>query len=75
MFARRRPLQEFETERMVPAPAACGFLGPRWNCVEKPRRHPGPLEPCWTTCRAKSFTNCVYWAQRASRNGTFAALF
>jgi ribosomal-protein-alanine N-acetyltransferase len=75
LFRRRPPL--LETERMVlrlpeHADHAC------WLALRvESRAFLTPWEPVWAPdhLSRRSFTNRVYWAQRASRNGTALPLF
>ncbi|WBU60688.1 GNAT family N-acetyltransferase [Paracoccus albus] len=76
MFARRRPIR-LETERMtLRLPQHSDFSG--WTALrEVSREFLTPWEPVWSAdhLSRKSFTNRVYWAQRASRNGSAIPLF
>ena len=76
MFARRRPIR-LETERMtLRLPQHSDFNG--WTSLrEVSREFLTPWEPVWSVdhLSRKSFTNRVYWAQRASRNGSAVPLF
>ena len=76
MFARRRPLR-LETERMVLRLPAHADFGPWVELRVESRAFLTPWEPVWALdhLSRKSFTNRVYWAQRASRNGTSLPLF
>ena len=76
MFARRRPLR-LETERMVLRLPIHADFGPWVELRVESRAFLTPWEPVWATdhLARKSFTNRVYWAQRASRNGTALPLF
>ena len=76
MFARRRPLR-LETERMVLRLPAHADFGPWVELRVESRAFLTPWEPVWAQdhLSRKSFTNRVYWAQRASRNGTSLPLF
>ena len=76
MFARRRPLR-LETERMVLRLPAHADFGPWVELRVESRAFLTPWEPVWAQdhLARKSFTNRVYWAQRASRNGTALPLF
>lgn len=76
MFNRRRPLR-LETERMVLRLPAHGDHQP-WSALRAVSRDfLTPWEPVWAVdhLSKKSFTNRVYWAQRAHRNGTSLPLF
>ncbi|KGJ06415.1 ribosomal-protein-alanine N-acetyltransferase [Paracoccus halophilus] len=76
MLLRRRPLR-LETERMVLRLPAHGDFG-AWSALRvESRAFLTPWEPVWAEnhLSRKSFTNRVYWAQRASRNGTALPLF
>lgn len=76
MFSRRRPLR-LETERLVlrlPTHGDCNA----WVALrDESRDFLIPWEPTWAPdhLTRKSFTNRVYWAQRASRGGTALPLF
>lgn len=76
MFSRRRPLR-LETERLVlrlPMHGDCNA----WVALrDESRDFLIPWEPTWAPdhLTRKSFTNRVYWAQRASRGGTALPLF
>ncbi|WP_294929175.1 GNAT family protein [uncultured Paracoccus sp.] len=76
MFSRRRPLR-LETERLVlrlPMHSDCNA----WVTLrDESRDFLIPWEPTWAPdhLTRKSFTNRVYWAQRASRGGTALPLF
>lgn len=76
MFARRRTIR-IETERMVlrlPTHADCRA----WVALRtESRDFLTPWEPVWADdhLSQKSFSNRVYWAQRASGNGTALPLF
>lgn len=76
MFVRRRPLR-LDTERMVlRLPTHADFNA--WVALRvESRAFLTPWEPVWASdhLSRKSFTNRVYWAQRASRNGTALPLF
>ena len=76
MFGRRRPLR-LETERMVLRLPAHADFGPWVELRVESRAFLTPWEPVWAQdhLSRKSFTNRVYWAQRASRNGTSLPLF
>ena len=76
MFARRRPLR-LDTERMVLRLPAHADFGPWVELRVESRAFLTPWEPVWAQdhLSRKSFTNRVYWAQRASRNGTSLPLF
>ena len=71
MFARRRPLR-LETERMVLRLPIHADFGPWVELRVESRAFLTPWEPVWATdhLARKSFTNRVYWAQRASRNNS-----
>lgn len=76
MLFRRRPIR-LETERMtLRLPAHSDFKAWRDLRVES-RDFLTPWEPVWSPdhLTRKSFTNRVYWAARASRNGTALPLF
>jgi ribosomal-protein-alanine N-acetyltransferase len=76
MFARRRSPQ-LETERMVLRLPVQADFAP-WTALRvESRAFLTPWEPVWAAdhLARKSFTNRVYWAQRASRNGTALPLF
>ena len=76
MFARRRPLR-LESERMVlRLPVHQDFA--QWTALRvESRAFLTQWEPVWAPdhLTRRSFTNRVYWAQRASRNGTALPLF
>ncbi|AGT08031.1 GNAT family N-acetyltransferase [Paracoccus aminophilus] len=76
MFGRRRP-PRLETERMVlRLPAHADYQA--WTALrEESRAFLTPWEPTWAAdhLTRKSFTNRVYWAQRASRSRTSLPLF
>lgn len=76
MFARRRPLR-IETERMVlRLPVHADSRA--WVALRvESRDFLTPWEPVWADdhLSQKAFANRVYWAQRASRNGTALPLF
>ncbi|UXU74029.1 MULTISPECIES: GNAT family N-acetyltransferase [unclassified Paracoccus (in: a-proteobacteria)] len=76
MFGRRRPLL-LETERMVlRLPAHADFA--QWVALRvESREFLTPWEPVWAAdhLSRRSFTNRVYWAQRARRNATALPLF
>ncbi|WP_347266089.1 GNAT family protein [Paracoccus sp. (in: a-proteobacteria)] len=76
LFARHRPLR-LETERMVlRLPVHADFTA--WTELRVDSRDfLSPWEPVWAAdhLARRSFTNRVYWAQRASRNGTALPLF
>ena len=76
MFGRRRPLR-LETERMVLRLPIHTDFAPWVELRVDSRAFLIPWEPVWATdhLSRKSFTNRVYWAQRASRNGTALPLF
>lgn len=76
MFGRRRPLR-LETERMVLRLPIHTDFQPWVDLRVESRSFLSPWEPVWATdhLSRKSFTNRVYWAQRASRNGTGLPLF
>ncbi|WP_134679786.1 GNAT family N-acetyltransferase [Paracoccus ravus] len=76
MFNRRRP-PRLETERMVLRLPAHGDYD-AWSALRTVSRDfLTPWEPVWAPdhLSKKSFTNRVYWAQRANRNGTALPLF
>ncbi len=76
MLFRRRPIR-LETERMtLRLPVHSDFKAWRDLRVES-RDFLTPWEPVWSPdhLTRKSFTNRVYWAARASRNGTALPLF
>ena len=76
MFARRRSPQ-LETERMVLRLPVQADFAP-WTALRvESRAFLTPWEPVWAAdhLSRKSFTNRIYWAQRASRNGTALPLF
>lgn len=76
MFARRRP-PRLEAERMVlRLPTHADHNA--WKALrEESRAFLTPWEPVWAPdhLAKKSFTNRVYWAQRAHRNGHALPLF
>ncbi len=76
MFLRRRPVR-LESERIVlRLPAHSDFSA--WTALrQESRDFLTPWEPVWASdhLTRKSFTNRVYWAQRASRGGTSLPLF
>ncbi|MDT1061831.1 GNAT family protein [Paracoccus sp. CPCC 101403] len=76
MFNRRRP-PRLETERMVlRLPVHADFEA--WAALRvHSRDFLTPWEPVWAPdhLSKKSFTNRVYWAQRANRNGNALPLF
>jgi ribosomal-protein-alanine N-acetyltransferase len=76
MFLRRRPVR-LESERIVlRLPAHSDFSA--WTALRtESRDFLTPWEPVWAGdhLSRKSFTNRVYWAQRASRGGTALPLF
>ncbi|WBU54750.1 GNAT family N-acetyltransferase [Paracoccus sp. SCSIO 75233] len=76
MFARRRPIR-VETERTVlRLPQHSDFNA--WTMLRaESREFLTPWEPTWSEdhLSRKAFTNRVYWAQRASRNGTAIPFF
>ncbi len=76
MFGRRRPLR-LETERMVLRLPIHTDFQPWVDLRVESRAFLCPWEPVWAPdhLSRKSFTNRVYWAQRASRNGTALPLF
>ena len=76
MFNRRRP-PRLETERMVLRLPAHGDHEPWAGLRAVSRDFLTPWEPVWAAdhLSKKSFTNRVYWAQRAHRNGTALPLF
>ena len=76
MFGRRRPLR-LETERMVLRLPIHTDFQPWVDLRVESRAFLSPWEPVWAAdhLSRKSFTNRVYWAQRASRNGTGLPLF
>lgn len=75
LFRRRAP--RLETERMVlRLPAHADHAA--WVALRcESRAFLTPWEPVWAAehLTRKSFANRVYWAQRASRNGTALPLF
>ncbi|MDF3606513.1 GNAT family protein [Paracoccus sp. DMF-8] len=76
MFIRRRPLR-LEAERLVLRLPQHGDYN-AWTALRvESRAFLTPWEPSWAVdhLSRKSFTNRVYWAQRASRNGTALPLF
>ncbi len=76
MFMRRHS-PRLETERMtLRLPLQADFAA--WSALRvQSRDFLTPWEPVWAAdhLARKSFTNRVYWAQRASRNGTALPLF
>ncbi|MTH78597.1 GNAT family N-acetyltransferase [Paracoccus aestuariivivens] len=76
MFNRRRP-PRLETERMVLRLPAHGDFEAWAGLRARSRDFLSPWEPVWAVdhLSKKSFTNRVYWAQRANRNGTALPLF
>lgn len=75
LFRRRPPL--LETERMVLRLPEHGDHA-QWLALRvESRAFLTPWEPVWAPdhLSRRSFTNRVYWAQRASRNGTALPLF
>ena len=76
MFGRRRPIR-LETERMaLRLPQHSDFNA--WTALrQESRDFLVPWEPTWSADHLlhKAFTNRVYWAQRASSNGTALPLF
>ncbi|WBU57008.1 GNAT family N-acetyltransferase [Paracoccus sediminicola] len=76
MFGRRRPIR-LETERMVlRLPQHSDFNG--WTALRiTSREFLTRWEPTWAAdhLTRKAFTNRVYWAQRASRNGSSIPFF
>ncbi|TRW97547.1 GNAT family N-acetyltransferase [Paracoccus sp. M683] len=76
MFLRRRPVR-LEAERIIlRLPAHSDFAA--WTALrQKSRDFLTPWEPVWADdhLTRKSFTNRVYWAQRASKGGTALPLF
>ena len=76
MFGRRRLLR-LETERMVLRLPIHTDFQPWVDLRVESRAFLSPWEPVWAAdhLSRKSFTNRVYWAQRASRNGTVLPLF
>lgn len=76
MFGRRRP-PRLETERLVlRLPAHPDYSA--WTALRvESRAFLTPWEPSWAVdhLSKRSFTNRVYWAQRASRNGNAIPLF
>lgn len=76
MFLRRRPIR-LESERIIlRLPAHSDFSA--WTALRRESRDfLTPWEPTWAEdhLSRKSFTNRVYWAQRASRGGTSLPLF
>ncbi|SMO62908.1 GNAT family N-acetyltransferase [Paracoccus laeviglucosivorans] len=76
MFNRRRP-PRLETERMVLRLPVHGDHHP-WAALRVTSRDfLTPWEPVWAAdhLSKRSFTNRVYWAQRAHRNGSALPLF
>lgn len=76
MFGRRRALR-LEAERLVLRLPQHGDFN-AWTALRvESRGFLTPWEPSWAVdhLSRKSFTNRVYWAQRASRNGTALPLF
>ena len=76
MFGRRRPIR-LETERMALRLPQHGDFN-AWTALRQDSRDfLVPWEPTWSAdhLSRKAFTNRVYWAQRASRNGTALPLF
>lgn len=76
MFTRRRPLR-LEAERLVLRLPQHGDFN-AWTALRvESRTFLTPWEPSWAAdhLSRKSFTNRVYWAQRASRGGTALPLF
>lgn len=76
MFSRRRPLR-LETERLVLRLPMHGDCNAWVTLRDESRDFLIPWEPTWAPdhLTRKSFTNRVYWAQRASRGGTALPLF
>ncbi|HWL55972.1 MAG TPA: GNAT family protein [Paracoccus sp. (in: a-proteobacteria)] len=76
MFNRRRP-PRLETERMVLRLPAHGDFEAWAALRDESRDFLTPWEPVWSAdhLSKRSFTNRVYWAQRANRNGTALPLF
>ncbi|MDS9467629.1 GNAT family protein [Paracoccus sp. MBLB3053] len=76
MFNRHRP-PRLETERMVLRLPAHGDFDAWAGLRTLSRNFLTPWEPVWAQdhLAKKSFTNRVYWAQRANRNGTALPLF
>ncbi len=76
MFGRRRP-PRLETERMVLRPPVHGDFNAWTSLRVESRDFLTPWEPTWANdhLTRKSFTNRVYWAQRACRGGTALPLF
>lgn len=76
MFNRRRP-PRLETERMVLRLPAHGDFEAWAALRDESRDFLTPWEPVWSPdhLSKRSFTNRVYWAQRANRNGTALPLF
>ncbi|MBD9526793.1 MULTISPECIES: GNAT family N-acetyltransferase [Paracoccus] len=76
MFNRRRP-PRLETERMVLRLPAHGDYDAWSGLRAESRAFLSPWEPVWAAdhLSKKSFTNRVYWAQRANRNGNALPLF
>ncbi|MFV0384463.1 GNAT family N-acetyltransferase [Paracoccus sp. (in: a-proteobacteria)] len=76
MFMRRRPIR-LEAERIVlRLPAHSDYNA--WTALRiESREFLTPWEPVWSTdhLSRKRFTNRVYWAARASTNGTALPLF
>jgi len=76
MFNRRRP-PRLETERMVLRLPVHGDFEAWAALRDESRDFLTPWEPVWSPdhLSKRSFTNRVYWAQRANRNGTALPLF
>ncbi|MFT4014384.1 MAG: GNAT family protein [Paracoccus sp. (in: a-proteobacteria)] len=76
MFNRRRP-PRLETERMVLRLPAHGDHGAWVELRQESRDFLVPWEPVWAPdhLTRRSFTNRVYWAQRAHRNGSALPMF
>lgn len=76
MLFRRRPIR-LETERMTLRLPAHSDFNAWCDLRVQSRDFLTPWEPVWSPdhLTRKSFTNRVYWAARASRNGTALPLF
>ncbi len=76
MFLRRATIR-LETERMVLRLPEHGDFNDWVALRVESRAFLTPWDPVWAPdhLTRKSFTNRVYWAQRASRNGTALPLF
>lgn len=76
MFMRRRPVR-LESERIVLRLPTHSDFNPWATLRMESRDFLTRWEPVWATdhLTRKSFTNRVYWAQRASRNGTAIPFF